>query len=185
MTGEGTSPQAWTVIASERIVQDRWIDLRADTCIDGQGRTIAPYYVLTPADWITVLAIDEQGRAITVEEYRHGAGIVAVGLVGGAVDVGEAPRDAALRELREETGYQAQEIIDLGATWANWGSHENRSHHFLARGCRRVAEQSLDDSEMITVHLEPLDGLGERLEQSYHLLTWLKAQEHLRSESAR
>lgn len=175
-------PAPWRVVGSEPIVRDRWIDLRADTCIDGRGRTITPYYVLDPSDWITVLALDEDGLAIAVEEYRHGAGIVAIGLVGGAVDDGENPKDAALRELREETGYVAAELIDLGSTWANWGNHTNRSHHFLARGCRRVAEQSLDDSETITVHITTFDGLGERLEQSYHVLTWLKASQRLRAE---
>ncbi|MEJ1086852.1 NUDIX hydrolase [Microbacterium sp. Mu-80] len=177
-------PTPWQVVGSQRIVKDRWIDLRADSCVDGRGVTIAPYYVLEPADWITVLALDEEDRAVTVEEYRHGAGIVAIGVVGGAVDAGETPTDAALRELREETGYVAGEIIDLGATWANWGNHTNRSHHFLARGCRRAAEQSLDDTELISVHLEDLEPLGARLEQSYHLLTWLKAMEWLRAERA-
>lgn len=181
----GARPTPWQVVSSERIVKDRWIDLRADTCVDGQGRTIAPYYVLEPADWITVLALDVDGRAVTVEEYRHGAGIVAIGLVGGAVDDGESPSDAALRELREETGYIAEEIIDLGSTWANWGNHTNRSHHFLARGCRRVTAQSLGDTELISVHLDDLEQLGGRLEQSYHLLTWFKGMEWLRAERAR
>ncbi|WP_336646157.1 NUDIX hydrolase [Microbacterium sp. USHLN186] len=177
-------PSPWQVVHSERIVADRWIDLRADTCIDAQGRTISPYYVLEPADWVTVLALDENDRAIALEEYRHGAGVVGLGLVGGAVDEGEDPRDAALRELREETGCMAAEIIDLGSTWANWGNQTNRSHHFLARGCRRVADQSLDDTEMIVVRTEDLEDLGARLEQSYHLLTWLKAMNHLRAERA-
>ncbi|UNK72184.1 NUDIX hydrolase [Microbacterium sp. H1-D42] len=180
----GGRPTPWQVVSSEQIVKDRWISLRADTCVDGEGRTISPYYVLDPSDWITVVALDEAGRVIAVEEYRHGAGIVAIGLVGGAVDDGEDPKDAALRELREETGYAAAEIIDLGSTWANWGNHTNRSHHFLARGCRRVTEQSLDDTEAIAVHVTSLDSLGESLGQSYHLLTWLKASQWLRAEQA-
>lgn len=179
----GERPAPWRVVTSTPIVTDRWIDLRADTCVDASGRTIAPYYVLDPADWITVLALDEDGRAVTVDEYHHGAGIVATGLVGGAVDAGEDPKDAALRELREETGYVAAEIIDLGLVWANWGNHTNRSHHFLARGCRRVAEQTLDDTETISVRLEDLDTLGTRLEQSYHLLTWHKAMDRLRADA--
>src|SRR5690606_33026695 len=47
-------PAPWTVIDSEIIVADRWIRLRADTCTDAAGRTIAPYYVLEPSEWISV-----------------------------------------------------------------------------------------------------------------------------------
>ena len=52
-------------------------------------------------------------------------------------------------------------------------------HHFLARGCVRVTEQSLDESEAIAVHVVSLDGLGDHLAQSYHQLTWYKAMELL------
>ncbi|MEV7797599.1 NUDIX hydrolase [Microbacterium foliorum] len=142
-------------------------------------RSIAPYYVLEYGDWISVLALDREGRAVVVEEYRHGAGIVAVGTIGGGVKAGESPEAAAIRELREETGYEADELIGLGATWANYGNHTNRVHHFLARGCVRVAEQSLDESEAIAVQVTSLAGLGEHLAQSYHQLTWYKAMEHL------
>lgn len=137
--------QPWTVSDSEIIVADRWIRLRADTCTDAAGRTIAPYYVLEPGEWISVLALTPAGEAILVEEYRHGAGIIALGTIGGVVEPGESPLEAAARELREETGFESREIIDLGATWANFGNHTNRVHHFLARDCVLAGEQTLDD----------------------------------------
>lgn len=173
------APQRWQVVGSEVVVDDRWIRLRADDCRDATERTIAPYYVLEYGDWISLLALDESGDALVVEEYRHGAGIIAVGTIGGGVEPGERPVDAAARELREETGYAAGEVIDLGATWANFGNHTNRVHHFLALGCRRVGEQQLDANESIAVHLLSPDGLDEHLEQSYHQLTWYKAMEWL------
>ncbi|MDN3445030.1 NUDIX hydrolase [Microbacterium sp. APC 3901] len=172
-------PSPWRVVGSELIHADRWIRVCSDDCLDASGRSIAPYYVLEYGDWISVLALDRGGSAIVVEEYRHGAGIVAVGTIGGGVEAGESPDAAAIRELREETGYEAGEIIDLGATWANFGTHTNGVHHFLARDCVRVAEQSLDESEAITVRIVPLDGLAEHLAQSYHQLTWYKAMERL------
>lgn len=180
MTPEGLSaPEPWKIISSRTIVADRWIRLRADDCVDAAGRTISPFYILEPSEWISVLAVDLDGAAIVVEEYRHGAGIIALGTIGGAVESGEQPRDAAERELLEETGYVAGEIIDLGATWANFGNHTNRVHHFLARGCTLQAAQSLDDGELITVRRLPFGDLGEHLLQSYHQLTWYKAREHL------
>ncbi|MFD5225768.1 NUDIX hydrolase [Microbacterium sp. NPDC058342] len=175
----GARPTPWHVRNSRTIVSDRWIRLRADDCEDALGRRIAPYYVLEPDDWISVLALSASGEALVVEEYRHGAGIVALGTIGGAVEAGEQPADAARRELLEETGFTASEMIELGATWANFGNHANRVHHFLAKGCVRVAEQSLDDSETITVHAVPVADLGQQLLQSFHQLTWYKALAHL------
>ncbi|MCZ4302675.1 NUDIX hydrolase [Microbacterium oxydans] len=173
-------PAPWTTPSSETIVEDRWIHVRADTCEDVSGRRIAPFYVLEYGDWISVLALDENDDAILVEEYRHGAGIVAMGTIGGGVEPGESPRDAAARELLEETGFVSEALIELGATWANFGNHTNRVHHFLARRCRRIGEQTLDDSEAIAVHVLSLEGLGDHLSQSYHQLTWYKAMDWLR-----
>jgi 8-oxo-dGTP pyrophosphatase MutT (NUDIX family) len=178
------APAPWRTTSSEVLVSDRWIRLRSDDCVDGQGRTIAPFYVLEYGDWVSVLAIDTSGAAIVVEEYRHGAGIVAFGTIGGGADPGESPQDAAARELREETGFEAAEMISLGSTWANFGTHTNRVHHFLARDCVRVAEQSLDDTESIAVRLVPFDGAGALLSQSYHQLTWFKAAAALRDRAA-
>lgn len=115
-----------------------------------------------------------------VEEYRHGAGVLALGTIGGGAEPGERPEDAATRELREETGCVADELVALGATWANFGTHTNKVHHFLALGCTRVTEQSLDEHEAVVVRSLPLDLVGEQLTQSYHLLTWYKAMDRLR-----
>ncbi|MGV2984013.1 NUDIX hydrolase [Microbacterium sp. AGC85] len=179
MSAAGRSPEPWRTISSRTIVDDRWIRLRADECVDAAGRTISPFYVLEPHEWISVLAVDVAGDAVLVEEYRHGAGIVALGTVGGAVEVAEDPHDAAARELLEETGYIADKVIALGATWANFGNHTNRVHHFLAVDCAQVAGQSLDDTELINVRVMPFEGLGEHLQQSYHQLTWFKALPYL------
>lgn len=172
-------PEPWQVVSSRVVVADQWVHLRADDCRTVDGRRIEPYYVLEYGDWVSVLALNADGDAILVEEYRHGAAVVALGTIGGGIAPGEDPQDAAIRELREETGYEAAEMVDLGVTWANFGSQTNRVHHFLARGCERVGEQSLDANETIAVHVLPMDDLRDRLLQSYHQLTWFKARERL------
>ncbi|MFF7292837.1 NUDIX hydrolase [Microbacterium sp. NPDC008134] len=183
--GSGSAPQPWQTRRSDVVIADRWISLRADECVGAGGQVIAPYYVLDYGDWVSVLAIDTSGDAVLVEEYRQGAGVVALGTVGGGVIGGETPDSAAYRELCEETGYEAGSMIHLGATWANFGNHTNRVHHFVALDCRRVTEQSLDESEDIRVRVVPFVGLGNLLHQSYHQLTWYKAEELLRSRNVR
>lgn len=167
------------MVASEVVRSDRWISLRADDCRDARGRTVTPFYVLEQPEWVSVLAVTITGEAVLVDEYHHGAGVVALGLAAGAVEAGESPRDAAVRELREETGFAGDVVVNLGATWANWGNQTNRVHHLLIRDCRRVGEQDLDGGEIIDVQTLPLAALGERLTQSYNLLTWYKARDQL------
>ncbi|MFJ2541409.1 NUDIX domain-containing protein [Microbacterium sp. NPDC087589] len=111
------------MVGSDVVHADRWIRVRADDCRDADERSIAPYYVLEYADWISVLALDRESNAIVVEEYRHGAGLVAVGTIGGGVEAGESPDAAAVRQLREETGYE----VPLDGL----GEHLAQSYHQL------------------------------------------------------
>ena len=75
-----------------------------------------------------------------VRQYRHGAGQLTLETPGGLIDPGETPAEAAARELLEETGYAADEIVSLGAVNPNPALFSNRLHGFLARGAQRVRE---------------------------------------------
>jgi 8-oxo-dGTP pyrophosphatase MutT (NUDIX family) len=122
----------WRVITSERLRADRWISLRADHCVTAEGVEVAPYYVLEYPDWVHVVAIDQQARVLFVEQYRHGAGVITLELPAGRMDAGEAPTDTAARELREETGWAADDLRLLGASHVNPASHTNCVHTVLA-----------------------------------------------------
>ena len=132
MTQRTDPPEPWQLRSSRRLVDDRWLRLRADRCTRSDGVVIDPYYVLEQLPWVSILAITPARKVLVLKEYRHGAGIVGLGLPGGGAEPGEQPAAAARRELLEETGYAADDLVELGWCWANWANQNNKVHHFLA-----------------------------------------------------
>jgi 8-oxo-dGTP pyrophosphatase MutT (NUDIX family) len=65
--------------------------------------------------------------------------------------------EAAARELREETGYRAEDIVELGWVHPNPPIQNNRCHTFLARGVRKVGEPAPEGAESFQQVSVPLD----------------------------
>ncbi|MEJ8475913.1 NUDIX hydrolase [Roseibium algae] len=172
----------WVLSESKVVIKDRWIHLRADTCSMPDGTVVEPYYVLEYPDWVSVLAIDTEGRAILVKEYRHGAALKGLGLVGGVIDPKDAsPEDAARRELEEETGYMSVDFICLGSGYANWANQNNRIHYYLAQNSKLGGKAAFDPTEHCELILADMSQLFEPgyLKQSFHLANVFLAQKHL------
>ncbi|NBQ74277.1 MAG: NUDIX hydrolase [Acetobacteraceae bacterium] len=150
-------PGAWRVAGSRLIHADRWIRLRADSCITPEGAVLDPYYVLEYADWVHVVAVTDDDRLVVNHQYRHGAGCVHLELPGGVMDAADdGALAAAARELREETGFAAREFRHITSLSPNSATHTNRIHTVLALGAFADDVQSLDAGEEIAVELLPL-----------------------------
>ena len=131
------------------------------------GRELDVDRIVSP-NWVNVVAFaEEDGERVLlcVRQWRFGRGSFSLEIPAGIIDPGEAPRAAALRELREETGYAAaseDDVIELGFTEPNPAILTNEQHTFLVERAVRVGELALDDTEEIEVVKVPatqVDGL--------------------------
>lgn len=106
-----------------------------------------------------VVALDTNNQVVIARQFRCGPEMVMDEIPGGLIDNGEAPEDAAKRELREETGYEYGTFTYLGKVYVN-GWSNTLHHYFLARDCKKVSDTlELDENEEVEVVTIPIDML--------------------------
>lgn len=125
----------WQTTQSKYIVNDRWLKLRADSCVDPDGNVIEPWYVIEQSDWVNCLVIDESQNVILLWHYRHAIDDYDLEIPAGAVDDDDSSPEAAIaRELREELGYEGGELYRTGVMYANPSNQTNLNYTFITIG---------------------------------------------------
>ena len=155
------APQAdWTVQSRRRVFSGGPIEsVTVEHVVLPDGREIADYYRIQLPDFALIFATTNDDGVLLFRQYRHGVGRVCLGFPGGALQPGEAPRAAAERELREETGYAADAWQSLGSYVTNANQRCNVAHLFLATGCRLAGEPTEPDVERPELLIVPRERL--------------------------
>jgi 8-oxo-dGTP pyrophosphatase MutT (NUDIX family) len=173
-------PQPWLQVGEWTLASYALFELQLVTRRSPTTAGEHSFLRLVAPDWVNVVAFTDDGRLILVEQYRHGTNRVTTEIPGGAVDGGEQPAAAAARELEEETGYCADDLILIGEVHPNPAFLSNSCWTFLALGCRPVGTIRPDSSEEVAVRLVEPDALTRLIDEHVieHALV-IAAHDHL------
>ncbi len=112
---------------------------------------------------VCVIPVLDNGDVIMERQYRYPIDRVILEIPAGKLDAaGEDRLSAAQRELREETGYTAEEWINIGDFHAAPAYSDEYITMYMARGLRR-GDRHLDEDEFLDVHTIPLKELVEEV----------------------
>jgi len=146
----------WTQIGSKPLGDYRIFSVRSDEKISPRTGRTHDFFVIDCVDWVNVLALTPNEELVMVEQYRHGSNTVELEIPGGIMDrTDSSPVETAVRELREETGYEGREPRHLAGVFANPAIMSNTCHTILVEQCELRHPVEWDSGEDLITRLVP------------------------------
>ena len=143
-------------LKSEKIYKGAIINLRRDK-VTVQGGT-SYREIIEHNGGAVIAALTEDKKLVMVRQYRKPADKVMLEVPAGKIDPGEKPLDAAVRELKEETGYTAEKVEFLTQFYPSVGYSEEVLYLYLCTGLT-PGETNFDENEAIDIEEVELDRL--------------------------
>lgn len=137
------------IVSSNIVYRGKIFGIRRDEVVEPSGVRTSRELITHPGS-VVVLPVLPDGRVILIRQYRHAARQFLWELVAGRIDKGENPRQAAARELIEETGYRAKRFRVYLDFFPSPGFLEERMFIFLASGLKEGQASPEDDEKIET-----------------------------------
>lgn len=175
----------WRLRASSYVVDSPYMRLRVDELELPDGTIVPNYYVRESRGFVTILALTADQQVVLVRQYRYGADSIHLELPAGMLLDDEDPRECALRELAEETGFEVDRCDLVAEYYPEPVRSTARAYVYLAFGAHEARPPSLEATEYLVVELAPLATFREmladgRIDAGASIAAGYLALEHLR-----
>ncbi|MDD2494296.1 MAG: NUDIX hydrolase [Tissierellia bacterium] len=136
-------------VKSEKIFEGKILNLRIDT-VELENQKYAKREIVEHKGASAILAINDNDEIVLVKQYRKAVEECLYELPAGLLNVAEEPVECALRELKEETGYEAEEIIKIFEFYSSPGFSNEKITLFKATNLKQ-GQTKFDEDEFIEI----------------------------------
>lgn len=150
-------------ITSRRVYDGRVVNLRVDTLEGEHGSHEVE--VVEHSGAVVVIVRPSPDELILVQQYRHAVGATTWEVCAGGMDPGETPHDAAMRELREETGFRAKTMRHLWSAYSAPGFCTELLHFFETDSYDR-GDTDFDENEQIEIATFTVEHLWHQMQRN-------------------
>lgn len=145
------APAGWKIKSTKNVYSNYYLKVYEDMLdLDGYDKM---YFRVKRRNYSTIVPFLSDSEILIIKSYRHIVDSVQVEVPSGYVDKGETPKQAAARELKEETGCTARKIVPVGSYALDYSMLEQKGNMFVAYGLSKKAKQSLGRMEKIELDI--------------------------------
>ena len=166
----------WKILESKEIYSSHFITLKEEKLERPDGKIVTPYYAIERPDVVYVIALTKNIEIVLVYQYKNGIKDLVLELPAGFIDKGESPKEAAKRELLEETGYSGKGFTKIGGFNSGAGLSRNTNYFYVVKDVEKTSEQNLDENEEIDVKVFPFNKILSNIKNWNSILPEVQSQ---------
>lgn len=166
--------EPWKTLKRETVLElSKFLSVELHEIVLPDGQAIDDWPWLVSPDFVNAAVITRDGAYLCFQQTKYAVKGTTLAPVGGYIEPGEEPLDAAKRELLEETGYVAEHWEHLGEFAVDGNRGNGIAHFFLARDAHQVTEADADDlEEQVLLRLTRAEAEAAVARGAFKVLPW-------------